>query len=149
MGDACCNHSEFITSLCVSTSQTFPPLSLLFSHLHPQTPQAVTGGQAGTVRCGDGVLLPPAAGIHQRAQPGGQLPGHGPPSLLHQALHAGRVRQRAGDEPPAHVTPAPAPREAQRPQDEGQISSLVSDDLAISSPTILIIDSSVSVSVLH
>lgn len=112
---------EFITSLCVLTSQNVSTFVPLFSHLHPQTPQAVTGRQAGTVRCGDGVLLPPAAGIHQRAQPGGQLPGHGPPSLLHQTLHAGRVRPRAGDEPPAHFTPAPAPREAQCPQDEGRV----------------------------
>lgn len=92
-----------------------PNLSPHFSHVHPQAAQAVTGGETGPLRRGDGVLLPPAAGIHQRAQPGGQLPGHGPPPLLHQTLHAGRVRPRAGDEPPAHFTPAPAAREAQCP----------------------------------
>lgn len=98
---------------------TLPKSVPLFSHLHPQAAQAVTGGETGTFRRGDGVLLPPAAGIHQRAQPGGQLPGHGPSPLLHQTLHPGRVCPRAGNEPPAHFTPAPAPREAQCPQDEG------------------------------
>lgn len=102
--------------------------SPFFSHVHPQTAQAVTGRETGTFRRGDGVLLPPAAGIHQRAQPGGQLPGHGPSPLLHQTLHPGRVCPRAGNEPPAHFTAAPAPREAQCPQDEGGALSLYLSD---------------------
>lgn len=97
-------------------------LTLCFSvtsHLHPQTAQAVAGGEAGSLRCGDGVLLPPAAGLHQRAQPGGQLPGHGASPLLHQTLHAGRVCTRTGKQPQTHAAPAPASGEAQHSQDEG------------------------------
>lgn len=107
------------------SASSFPPIS----HLHPQTAQAGAGGEAGAFRRGDGVLFPPEAGLHQRAQSGRQLPGHGPPPLLHQTLHAGRVRPRAGEQPPGHAAPAPAPGEAQRPQDEGQFDLTVKSAL--------------------
>lgn len=109
---------------CLITPLKSLSLSPAGSHLHPQTAQAVTGGQAGAFWCGDGLLLPPAAGIHQRAQPGGQLPGHGTSPLLHQTLHPGRVRPGAGDQPPAHSAPAPSPGEAECPKDEGRVQIL-------------------------
>lgn len=113
-----CNTANRRRTLLINyfSASSTPPIS----HLNPQTAQAGAGGEAGALRRGDGVLLPPEAGLHQRAQSGGQLPGHGPPPLLHQTLHAGRVRPRAGEQPPPQLTPAPAPGEAQRPQDEGQ-----------------------------
>lgn len=93
---------------------------MIRSDLHPQAPTAVAGAETSALRLGDGVLLLPAAGLHQRAQSRGQLSGHGPPPLRHPPLHAGRVRPRAGEQPQTRITSTPAPREAQCPQNEGE-----------------------------
>ena len=67
----------------------------------------------------DGLLLQPAAGFHQRAHAGWQLAGHVATPQLDPALHPGRVRPRAGEEPPQHAQGPPQGREAQRHQTEG------------------------------
>lgn len=92
------------------------------SHLHPEEAEAAAQEECA-LRPGDGVLLRPAPGLHQRAQPGRQLPGHGAAPQLGAALHALRVRPGAGGEPPGDPAGAPQGGEAPRQENEGTAAS--------------------------
>lgn len=68
----------------------------------------------------DGVLLQPAAGLHQRAHAGRQHPGHVAAPQLGQALHPPGVRSRAAAEPLEHAEEPPQGGEAQCRQAQSQ-----------------------------
>lgn len=94
-------------------------VSFPFSVLHSQEGEAFEDKECAFQLC-HRVLLHQEAGLHERAQPGGQHAGHVQPPQQCAPVHPGWVRQGAGAAAPGDAERTPQGREAELSKTKGK-----------------------------